>query len=118
MATKTPSIITLKARIKKALKNQGNYTESMDTLIDTTAGNYYAYCLALRDVEALDKTFVEELTREDNIKMSPHPAIKTLREQSEMVRRLLRELRLTVATVEGMSDDEMSDLVDSVNNME
>ena len=118
MAKKIPGVNTIKKKLKIALENQGNYIEGIDTLIEVTAGNLYAYYLALRDVEELEFSYVTELTRELNVKLSPHPAIKTMREQSEMIRRQLRELRLTISTVEGIGDDEMNDLIDSVNSIE
>ena len=117
MAKKIAGINTIKKRLKTALENQGNYIEGIETLIEITAGNLYAYYLALRDVEELEASFVEEITREGNIKLAPHPAIKTVRDQSEMIRKQLRELRLTIATVEGVSDDDMDDLMDSVNSV-
>ena len=115
---KLPSINTIRKKLKKVLENQGNYSEGIDTIIEITAGNLYAYYLALRDVEALGESFVEEITREGNIKLAPHPAIKTLRDQSEMIRRQLRELRLTLSTAEGSANDELEDLIEEVNNVE
>nr|DAM03164.1 MAG TPA: terminase small subunit [Caudoviricetes sp.] len=118
MAKKITGINTIEKRLKKVLENQGSYNEGIDTLIETTAGNLYAFYLARRDVEALDCSFVEEETREGNIKLVSHPAIKTLRDQGEMVRRQLRELRLTIATAEGMGIDDLTDLIDEVNNVQ
>ena len=114
---KIVSINTIKKRLKNALENQGSYNEGIDTLIETTAGNLYAYYLARRDVESLDESFVVEVTREGNEKLMPHPAIKTMKEQSEMVRRLLRELRLTLSTADGMGGDEIDDFEDEVNGV-
>lgn len=116
-AKKIVSINTIKKRLKNALENQGSYNEGIDTLIETTAGNLYAYYLARRDVESLDESFVVEVTREGNEKLMPHPAIKTMKEQSEMVRRLLRELRLTLSTADGMGGDEIDDFEDEVNGV-
>lgn len=99
------------------MMKQGSYTDGLDALIETTAGNIYAYHLALRDVESLEVSYLTELTREGNEKLTPHPAIKTVREQSEMIRRQLRELRLTIATLEGGNDDEMGDMMNSINNV-
>lgn len=118
MAKKIAGINTIKKRLKTALEKQGSYTEAIDVLIEITAGNLYAYYLALRDIEDLDESFVTETTREGNDKLVAHPAIKTLRDQSEMIRRQLRELRLTLATAEGIGSDEMDDLMDTVNNVE
>lgn len=117
-AKKIVGINTIKKRLKNALEKQGSYNEGIDTLIETTAGNLYAYYLALRDVETLDESFVTEITREGNEKLAPHPAIKTLRDQSEIVRKQLRELRLTIATADGADNDELSDLIDEVNSIE
>lgn len=118
MAKKIASINSIKKRLKKVLENQGNYIEGIDTLLETTAGMLHVYFLAMNDIESLESSFVEEITREGNIKLAPHPAIKVAREQAEMVRRQLRELRLTIATVEGVNDDDMDDLMDSVNSVE
>lgn len=107
---KLTSINTLKNRLKKALKNQGSYSDGIDILIEQTAGNLYAYNLALRDVEDLEESFVIELTRENNEKLTPHPAIGVMRNQSEMIRKQLRELRLTLSTLEGVDGDELDDM--------
>lgn len=118
MAKKIESINSIKKRLKTALENQGNYIEGIDILIEITARNLYAYYLAVRDVEELETSCVEEITREGNIKLAPHPAIKIARDQSEIIRRQLRELRLTIATVEGGSGDDMDDLMGAVNSIE
>lgn len=118
MAKKLTSINTLKKRIKTALESQGNYSDGIDILVEQTAGNLYAYNLALRDVENLEESFVIEITREGNEKLAPHPAIGIMRNQSEMIRKQLRELRLTLATVEGMGDDDFNNLIDEVNSIE
>lgn len=107
---KLTSINTLKNRLKKALKNQGSYSDGIDILIEQTAGNLYAYNLALRDVEDLEESFVIEITREKNEKLTPHPAIGVMRNQSEMIRKQLRELRLTLSTLEGVDGDELDDM--------
>ena len=118
MAKKLPSVNSIRKKLKKILEKQGSYSEGIDTIIEITAGNLYAYYLALQDVEELAESFVEEITREGNIKLAPHPAIKTLRDQSEMIRRQLREMRLTLSTAEGSGDDELDDLIEEVNSVE
>jgi hypothetical protein len=86
-------------------------------MIEITAGNLYAYYLIVKDVESLTTTDIIEKTREGNDKKRTAPVIRELREQSEMARRCLRELRLTIATVEGINDDDMDDLMNSVNSV-
>lgn len=108
----------IKSRIRKALKEQGSYSKDMESIIELTAGNFVAYYLALRDVEGLTESYVVEVTREGNEKLSPHPAIKTLRETTEIIRRCLRELRLTVATVDPDNDDYDDGINDLTNAVE
>jgi hypothetical protein len=108
---------TLISRIKKILKDQGDYFPGLDFMIEITAGNLYAYYIIIRDVEALTNTEITEVTREGNEKKKTHPVLAELRKQTETVRRCLRELKLTLATIEGVSDDEMEDLMSSVNDV-
>lgn len=116
---KIPSINALKNRLKRALKNDGSYSEKIEILIEQTAGNLLAYHLAVRDIENLEESFVVEITREGNEKLAPHPAIGIMRNQSEMIRKQLRELRLTLATAEGGGDnDAIDELYESVNSVE
>ena len=106
---------TLITRIKKILKDRGDYFPGLDFMIEITAGNLYAYYLIMKDVENLTSTEITEKTREGHDKKRTNPAIRELRDQSEMARRCLRELRLTIATVEGVSDDEVTDIINEVN---
>jgi hypothetical protein len=108
----------IKSRIRKALKEQGSYSKDMESIIELTAGNFVAYYLALRDVESLTESYVVEMTREGNEKLTPHPAIKTLRDTTEIIRRCLRELRLTVATVDPDNDDYEDGINDLTNTVE
>lgn len=109
---------TIVSRIRKVLKDQEDYIPGLEFLIEITAGNLYAYYLIMRDVEELESTEITELTREGNMKKRVHPAIRELREQSEMVRKCLRELKLTIATIEGIGEDDMDELIDTVNEVE
>lgn len=112
------SIGTIKSRIRKALKEQNNYSKDMESAILLAAGNLFAYEMALSDLEKLDRTFIEELSREGNIKLVPHPAFKVFKDASESVRRSLRELQLTLATLEGTTEnDDLDNLVESVNSV-
>ena len=108
---------TLISRIKKILNDQGDYFPGLDFMIEITAGNLYAYYIIIGDVEALTNTEITEVTREGNEKKRTHPILAELRKQTESVRRCLRDLKLTLATVEGVGDDEMEDLQDAVNSI-
>ena len=111
-------VSTIKSRLKKSLKDQGDYISSMDFMIEITAGNLYAYFLILKDVEELKLSTIVEKTREGNDKKQAEPALRALREQTDEVRKCLRELKLTLATVTGVNDDEMDDLMNAVNSVE
>lgn len=113
------SVGALKGRIRKALREQNNYSKDMESAILLAAGNLFAYELALKDLEELDCTYIGEKTREGNIKLVPHPAFKVFKDASESVRRSLRELQLTLATLEGTTEnDDLDNLVESVNGVD
>jgi len=113
------SVGALKGRIRKALREQNNYSKDMESAILLAAGNLFAYELALKDLEELDCTYIEEISREGNIKLVPHPAFKVFKDASESVRRSLRELQLTLATLEGTTEnDDLDNLVESVNGVD
>lgn len=115
---KTPKVSTIKSRLKKILKDQESYTADLDFMIELTAGNLYAFMLIIQDIENLKAVTLIEKTREGNDKKQVEPVLKALREQTETTRRCLRELKLTLATIEGVGDDDMDDLIDSVNSIE
>lgn len=106
------TIVTIKNRIRKALKNQNTYSKDLETCIAMAAGSYYAFLLAQEDVGKLESTFVEETTREGNSKLVPHPAFKVLKDTQEMVRRSLRELGLTLGTLSTGDNDPLEDMFD------
>lgn len=106
------TIVTIKSRIRKALKNQNTYSKDLETCIAMAAGSYYAFLLAQEDVGKLTTTFVEEKTREGNSKLVPHPAFKVLKDTQEMVRRSLRELGLTLGTLSTGDNDPLDDMLD------
>lgn len=106
------TIVTIKNRIRKALKNQNTYSKDLETCIAMAAGSYYAFLLAQEDVGKLESTFVEEKTREGNSKLVPHPAFKVLKDTQEMVRRSLRELGLTLGTLSTGDNDPLEDMLD------
>lgn len=106
------TIVTIKSRIRKALKNQNTYSKDLETCIAMAAGSYYAFLLAQEDVGKLTTTFVEEKTREGNSKLVSHPAFKVLKDTQEMVRRSLRELGLTLGTLSTGDNDPLEDMLD------
>ena len=116
---KVTGINTIKKRLKNALENQGSYNEGMDTLIEMTAISLQSlYEIAVERQASPNPTLIEK-SRESNDKTVPNPLYKMQMEQIELIRKLLRELRLTLATVEGGGEgDEINDLYDEVNNVE
>ena len=111
------TVRSLKNKIRKALRQQGNYSKDMESAIYLAAGNLFAYELA--DLESLECSYVSEISREGNERLVPHPAFKTFKDASESVRRSLRELQLTLATLEGTTEgDELDELVSAVNKVE
>lgn len=112
------SIGTIKSRIRKALKEQNNYSKDMESAILLAAGNLFAYQMALSDLEKLDCTYITEISREGSERLVPHPVFRVFKDASESVRRSLRELQLTLATLEGTTEnDDLDNLVESVNSV-
>ena len=114
---KTVNKSALFSKIKKILKKQGSYFPGLDFMIEITAGNLYAYYLLVKDVENLDTVEVTELTREGNEKKRAHPALRELRVQAEEVRKCLGDLGLTVSTAKGVNNDDIDELIKSVNSI-
>lgn len=106
------SIMSIKNKIRKALKSQSTYSRDLETCIAMAAGSYYAFLLAQQDIECLTSTYLTEITREGNEKLVPHPAFKVLKDTQEMVRRSLRELGLTLGTLSTGDNDPLDDMLD------
>jgi hypothetical protein len=112
------NIEKIEKKIRTALKTKGNYSKDMDMAISLAAGAYLAYWIAAKEVEGLDKTCVEEISRERNIRFVPHPAFQVLHTTSETARRAFRELKLTLATVERTGEkDEMETIIFNVESV-
>ena len=104
----------IESKIRKAVRNQGNYSKDLEVCISMAAGSYLAFTLALRDIEGLERTFVSEVSREGNTRLVPHPAFRVLKDAQEMVRRSLRELGLTLGTLTGDEDDPLERMMEDV----
>lgn len=108
----------IERKIRAAMKLQGTYSKSMEITISLAAGPLFAYMKARNAVEDLDKDCCEIRTsREGNLYKVVHPEYKLMLDMAEMVRKYLRELRLTRATIEGfVDDDDVDRLVRDVEN--
>lgn len=104
----------IETKIKKALKSQKSYSPDLDTCITMAAGSFYAFLLAMDDIQKLDKSYVTETSREGNDRMVPHPAFRVLKDTQEMVRRSLRELGLTLGTLSTDDEDAFEDMMKKV----
>ena len=112
-----PSLASIVAKIRRALRNQGTYTDDLDIAVRTTAGAYRAFLTAQRDVARLGSTYYETKSREGNRKYMPHPAIKTMKDTQEMVQSGLKLLGLTMDSLTSTDYDPLEKLVDSVNSI-
>ena len=108
------TVSNIKSKIRKALKNQKTYSKDLETCIGMAAGSFYAFLLAQQDIEELPCTFVSEKSREGNERLVPHPAFRVLKDASEMTRKSLRELGLTLNTLSTDDDDPLEDLMNDV----
>lgn len=104
-------------KIRRSLKDNNSYTPEMEMAITMCAISLMAMDKAKEDIENLTECYVEEVSREGNVRLVAHPSFKVLKDSSESVRRSLRELGLTMGTLVGASDDDVSDLVNEVNKV-
>lgn len=99
------------------MKQQGTYSEAMDLLIEVAAGIYMAFLKVKKDVESLEKSCTSRTSREKNEYKIAHPEFKMLMELGDAVRKHLRDLRLTRATIESGSDeDDVDKLINDVES--
>ena len=90
----------IKEKIRAAMESQGTYTEDLELCITLCAGSYMAFQIALNDISKKRmKSYVKEVSRENNDKLTAHPAFKVLFDALEATRKQLRELGLTFQTL-------------------
>lgn len=106
----------IKEIIRASMETQGTYTPELDLCIELCAGSYLAFKIALSDIsKSRMKSFVKEKSREGNTKLAAHPSFKVLFDSLEVTRKQLRELGLTLQTLASGEDDEVTDLINEVN---
>ena len=109
----------IKEKIRAAMESQGTYTEDLELCITLCAGSYMAFQIALNDISKKRmKSYVKEVSRENNDKLTAHPALKVLFDALEATRKQLRELGLTFQTLSASDDDEVNDLINEVNKID
>nr|MBO6294652.1 hypothetical protein [Schwartzia sp. (in: firmicutes)] len=104
-------------KIRAALKNQKTYSKDLELAIQTAAGTYVAYTLAVKDIEALESTFYKTYSREGNPEYKEHPAIKAMERTSNVLAKRLKALGLTLETLTATDDDPLEDLVAKVREI-
>lgn len=109
----------IKENIRTAMDSQGTYTPDLELCIELCAGSYMAFKIALADISKKRiKSFVKELSRENNEKLVAHPAFKVLFDSLEVTRKQLRELGLTFQTLSSSDNDEVNDLINEVEKID
>lgn len=110
------SLDEIREKIRAALEDQGTYSPELDMCIELCAGSYLAFKIVLSDISKKNmKSFVKEVTREDNKKLVAHPSFKVFFDSLEATRKQLRELGLTLQTLASNESDEVTDLINEVN---
>lgn len=109
----------IKETIRKAMISQGTYTEDLGLCIDLCAGSFMAFQIALNDISKKRmKSYVKEVSRENNEKLVAHPSFKVFFDSLEVTRKQLRELGLTLQTLSASDDDEVNDLINEVTKID
>lgn len=97
------------------MKEQDTYSPAMEFTITIAAGLLLGFYKARSDVEELTGCCTTRLSREHNEYKVPHPEFKMMADLAEQIRKYLRELRLTRATIEnGADEDDVDQLINAV----
>lgn len=104
----------LASKISKLVKNQGNYTPDLDPAIDVAGGAYRAYLLARKDVDTLESSFYHVTTTMGNDDIREHPAIRTMERCSDMLRKSLKEIGLTLSTLSTVDENPLDTLISKI----
>lgn len=104
-----------KKDIEKALRAVGRYSKSLDAQIISLAGALRTLDLANAEIDELDSTTVETVSRYGNIKLAPHPVFKTQKDAQDTVTRQMKALGLTVEELAGADEsDPLIELTEKV----
>lgn len=104
-----------KKDIIKALKGVNRYSRSLDIQITALAGAMRTLALANAEIDDLDSTTIDVVSRYGNETKAPHPVFKTQKDAQEMVTKMLKALGLTGADlVDAIDDDPLVDLTKKV----
>lgn len=106
---------SIEQKLRKAMKEQDTYSPAMEFTITIAAGLLLGFYKARSDVEELTGCCTTRLSREHNEYKVPHPEFKMMADLAEQIRKYLRELRLTRATIEnGADEDDVDQLINAV----
>lgn len=104
-----------KGIIVKTLKKAGTYSPGLDAQITALAGVLRSLALANRDIDQLETTTIETVSRYGNVTLDPHPAFKIQKDAQDAVTRQSKVLGLTPGElIREEEDDPLVDLTKSV----
>lgn len=104
-----------KKDIVKALKGVGRYSRGLDIQITALAGAMRTLALANAEIDELEETTIDVVSRYGNETKAPHPVFKTQKDAQEMVTKMLKALGLTGADLaDAIDDDPLIDLTKKV----
>lgn len=106
------------AKLKKALKKNNTYSPMLDQLIEQCAKALDVSNIAYCEILNTESVCLVELTREGNDKSSVSPSAMVFKGLQTDLIRYLRELGLTVSTLQGGNNDEVDNLIDEVNSID
>ena len=109
-----PTVADLEEKIKKALKAQQPYSESLDIAITFAAGNYHSYLKTLASINKRAKVMYSVVTREGSKAYKIFPDIEHLPAISRALKDSLKSIGLTLDTLEAVDNDPLDNLSDKV----
>jgi hypothetical protein len=103
--------------IIKALKSVGKYSKGLDIQIISLAGALCTLNKANEEIDNLEATTIEVVSRYGNATLAPHPVFKIQKDAQDSVTRQMKALGLTAEELTGTDeDDPLIDLTKKVKN--
>jgi hypothetical protein len=101
--------------IRKALRRQQTYSDSLEPTIQMAAGTYHVYLKTLFSVGRHKKAMYSVLTREGSTAHKLYPDIEFVPSLTRALQLALRSLGLTLDTLTAADEDPLDSLANMVN---
>lgn len=95
-----------KKDIERALRATARYSKGLDFQITALAGAMRTLAIANAEIDELESTTIDVVSRYGNETKAPHPVFKTQKDAQEMITKMMKALSLTAEDLSGAVDDD------------